>query len=52
MTEEKEITCIVCPIGCKILVKTDGKHIKTLMGISVNRESIMQKTRPLIQDGC
>ena len=32
MTEEKEITCIVCPIGCKILVETDGKHIKNLDG--------------------
>ena len=32
MTEKKEITCIVCPIGCKILVRTDGKHIKNLDG--------------------
>ena len=32
MIEEKEITCIVCPIGCKILVETDGKHIKNLDG--------------------
>jgi len=32
MTEEKEITCIVCPIGCKILVKTDGKQIKNVDG--------------------
>lgn len=32
MTEEKEITCIVCPIGCKILVKTDGKHFKVCDG--------------------
>jgi CxxC motif-containing protein len=32
MTEEKEITCIVCPIGCKILVKTDRKRIENLDG--------------------
>lgn len=32
MTNEKEITCIVCPIGCKILVKTDGTRFKILEG--------------------
>jgi len=32
MTKEKEITCIVCPVGCKILVKTDGKQIKDIDG--------------------
>ena len=32
MTEKKEITCIVCPIGCKILVEIDGKQIKNLDG--------------------
>jgi len=32
MTKEKRITCIVCPIGCKIIVKTDGKLIKNLDG--------------------
>jgi len=37
MTEEKEITCIICPIGCKILVKTDGKHIKNLDGNKCKR---------------
>ena len=30
--DEKEITCIICPIGCKILVKTDGKKFKLLYG--------------------
>ena len=29
---EKEITCIVCPIGCKILVKTDGTNFEILDG--------------------
>ena len=32
MTEDKEITCIVCPIGCKIQVKTDGKHLEICVG--------------------
>ena len=32
MTEEKKITCIVCPIGCKILVKSDGKSFELLEG--------------------
>ena len=30
MTKEKEITCIVCPIGCKILVEIDGEQIKNI----------------------
>ena len=37
MTEEKEITCIVCPIGCKILVKMDGKQIKNVDGNKCKR---------------
>ena len=32
MTNEKEITCIVCPIGCKILVKTNGKDFEICNG--------------------
>ena len=28
----KEITCIVCPIGCKILVKTEGKKVDVCKG--------------------
>ena len=32
MTNEKEITCIVCPIGCKILVKSDGTQFEILDG--------------------
>jgi len=30
--DEKKITCIVCPIGCKILVKTDGKQFEIVEG--------------------
>ena len=32
MKDEKEITCIVCPIGCKILVRTDGKQFEVCNG--------------------
>ena len=32
MKNEKEITCIVCPVGCKILVKSDGKKAEVLSG--------------------
>lgn len=29
---EKEITCIVCPIGCKILIRTDGTSFELIDG--------------------
>jgi CxxC motif-containing protein len=29
---KKEITCIVCPIGCKIIIKTNGKKFEILDG--------------------
>ena len=32
MTSEKEITCIICPIGCKILVRRDGPKLEVLRG--------------------
>lgn len=32
MRSEREITCIVCPIGCKILVKFDKKKVDVLSG--------------------
>ncbi len=32
MTTEREITCIVCPLGCKILVRSDGTQVETLKG--------------------
>lgn len=37
MTEEKEITCIVCPIGCKILVKTDKRKVDICAGNKCKR---------------
>ena len=30
--DKKRITCIVCPIGCKILIKTDGTKFECLEG--------------------
>ena len=30
--DKKQFTCIICPIGCKILVETDGKKLKILEG--------------------
>jgi CxxC motif-containing protein len=35
--DEKRITCIVCPIGCKILVRTDGKQFECLDGSKCKR---------------
>ena len=32
MASEKEITCIICPIGCKILVRMDGSKLEVLRG--------------------
>ncbi len=32
MTEKKEITCIICPIGCKILVNKKGENVEICKG--------------------
>jgi len=32
VTTEKEITCIVCPIGCKILVRSEETRLEILNG--------------------
>lgn len=37
MSLEKKITCIVCPISCKILVRTDGKQFEVLNGNKCKR---------------
>ena len=29
---KKELTCIVCPIGCTLLVEMDGKTVKSVSG--------------------
>ena len=30
--DRKEITCIVCPLGCKIIVKSDGSQFEVVEG--------------------
>jgi CxxC motif-containing protein len=30
--DKKKITCIICPIGCKILVTKNGKRIRSTAG--------------------
>ena len=37
MSSENQITCIVCPIGCKILVRTDGTDFEVLDGNKCKR---------------
>jgi CxxC motif-containing protein len=37
VTTEREITCIVCPLGCKILVRSDGTTVETLKGNKCNK---------------
>jgi CxxC motif-containing protein len=37
LTDKKQITCVVCPIGCKILIKTDGKSFNLLSGNKCKR---------------
>jgi CxxC motif-containing protein len=37
MAEKNEITCIVCPIGCKILVITDDKKFNICTGNKCKR---------------
>jgi CxxC motif-containing protein len=35
--DEKEITCIVCPIGCKILVRSNGTRCEIKKGNKCKR---------------
>jgi len=37
MIAERNVTCIVCPIGCKILVKTDGTKLEIVGGNKCER---------------
>jgi len=32
MTSEKEVTCIICPIGCKVLMRLDGSKLEVIRG--------------------
>ena len=47
---EKRITCIVCPIGCKILIKSNGEIIKgnkCKQGIDYARSEALDPKRVL-----
>ena len=37
MTKEKKITCIVCPIGCKIIVRIDKTCFEVVSGNKCKR---------------
>ena len=37
MTKEKKITCIVCPIGCKIIVRIDKTRFEVVSGNKCKR---------------
>lgn len=37
MNSERILTCILCPIGCKILVKTNGMNFKIIKGNKCER---------------
>ena len=37
MKSEEEITCIICPIGCKIQIKKDGEKIDIKKGWKCKR---------------
>ena len=47
MSEEKIITCIVCPIGCKILVKTDGKSFELIEGNKCKKGIVYARSESL-----
>ena len=47
MVKKKEITCIVCPIGCKILVKTDGNKFEAVDGFKCKRGVVYAKSEAL-----
>jgi len=35
--KNKEITCIICPLGCNIIVETDGSSFKAISGYKCKR---------------
>ena len=36
----RELTCIVCPMGCTLLVELDGKEIKSVSGNTCSRGKV------------
>lgn len=53
MTDYKDITCIICPIGCKISVRTYGRYFeicngnKCIKGIEYARTEALDPRRML-----
>lgn len=58
MTNENEITCIVCPIGCKIFLENEGirrdflKGYKCKKGIEYARNEVFDPRRMLTSSIC
>ena len=36
----RELTCIVCPLGCKLSVELDGRQIKSVKGNTCKRGAV------------
>jgi len=47
LKNKKEITCIICPIGCKILVEIEGKKLKIVNGNKCNQGITYAKSEAL-----
>jgi CxxC motif-containing protein len=47
MVDEKDITCIICPIGCKISVRIKGKSLEILKGNKCKRGTDYAKNEAL-----
>ena len=43
------ITCIICPIGCKIMVKKDRDKVEIVGGNKCKRGKCMQKMKHFFQ---
>lgn len=41
---EKQITCIICPVGCEITVCGEGEHIDSIEGFSCKRGETYART--------
>jgi len=40
MTEKRKITCIVCPLGCRMEITMDGKNIVSIEGNACPRGKV------------
>ncbi len=41
------VTCIICPIGCKIMVKKEGKNVEVIGGNKCKRGEVYAKDEVL-----